>query len=62
MIEHEILELVLKSATQEDLEQMIERIVVVCPNLFIVARGMRWALDEADRREVAKLLTEEIAP
>ena len=46
-------------ATQEQIEGMVEDVVNACPNLFVVARGLRAALqDDWERAEVAELLME----
>lgn len=48
-----------RDATLEQLEGLVENIVKACPNLFIVARGLRAALrDDWERAEVAELLME----
>ncbi|MEE8607478.1 MAG: hypothetical protein V3S55_07740 [Nitrospiraceae bacterium] len=54
-----ILEGTLKEGTMEELEWLVEITVKACPNLFVVARGLRAALqDDWERLEVADLLLE----
>jgi len=49
----------LKHATMEQLEGIVEDVVKACPNLFVVARGLRAALqDDWEKSEVAELLME----
>ncbi len=46
--------------SQEQIEQAIYEAVSAAPNLFVVARALRTALqDDWERAEVAALLTEE---
>ncbi len=55
------LEDALKEGTQEDLELVLEKVVAACPNLFVVARGLRAALrDDWEKAEMAELLMEGI--
>ncbi len=50
-----------ENANQELIERMIEVWVKGAPNLFVVARALRTALQEDwERAELATLLTEEV--
>jgi len=53
------LKALLRDATIEQIEGMIEDVVAAAPNLFVVARGLRAALqDDWEKSEVAELLME----